>query len=70
MQMAERGNMRYTVEFELHSDLGNSIGEVVHKALQSAFGSVDRLRVTPVRTYIGYIQQDQRVMWREVRGNQ
>jgi hypothetical protein len=60
--------MRYTVEFELDSDLGNSIGESLHKALQSAFGSIDKLRIVPVRTYIGYIQQDQPVIWREVRG--
>ena len=62
--------MRYTVEFELHSDLGDSIGEVLHKALQSAFDSIDKLRIVPVRTYIGYIQQDQPFFWREVHRKQ
>ena len=62
--------MRYTVEFEIHSDLGNFIGEILYKALASAFSSIDKLRIMPVRTYIGYIQQDQPIIWREVRGNQ
>ena len=60
--------MRYTVEFELHSDLGTSIGDAVHKALQSAFGSIDELRIMPIRAYIGDIQQDQRNVRRELRG--
>jgi hypothetical protein len=62
--------MRYTVEFEMHSELGDSIIEVLPKALQSAFGSIDKLRIVPVRTYIGYIQQDQPIIWREVPHNQ
>jgi hypothetical protein len=66
----EGGDMRYTVEFEMHSDLGDSISAVLHKALQSAFGSIDKLRIVPVRTYIGCIQQDQPIIWREVRRNQ
>jgi len=59
--------MRYTVEFEMHSDLGNSISEVIHKALQHAFGNIDKLRVVPVRTYVGDMQQGQPIIWREVR---
>jgi len=62
--------MRYTVEFEIHSDLGNSIGEMLYKALASAFGSINKLRIMPVRTYIAYVQQDQPIIWREVPGNQ
>jgi hypothetical protein len=58
--------MRYTVEFEIHSDLGDSVGEVLHKAIQSVVGSIDKLRIVPVRTYVGYIQQDQPIIWREV----
>lgn len=62
--------LRYTVDFEMHSDLGHSVSEVLHKALQSAFGSIDKLRVVQVRTYIGYIQQDKPIIWREVSHNQ
>jgi len=61
--------MRYTVEFEMHSDHGDSISEVLHKALQPAFGSIDKLRIVPVRTYIGYIQQGQPFIWTEVHPN-
>ena len=59
--------MKYNVEFEMHSDLSDSISEVVSKALQSAFGSIDKLRVVPVTTYVGRVQQDQTIIWNEVR---
>ena len=62
--------MRYTVEFEIDSDLGGSISEALHKALRSAFGSIDKLRIVPVRTYIGYIQHDQPFIWREIPRNE
>jgi len=62
--------MRYTVEFEMHSDLGDSISEVLRQAIQSAFGNIDKLRIVPVRTYIiGSVQQDQSIIWREVLHN-
>lgn len=66
----ERGNMRYTVEFEVESDLGDSIIGMLYKALAAIFRSVDKLRIMPVRTYIGYIQENQPIIWSEVRHNQ
>jgi hypothetical protein len=66
----ERGDMRYTVEFEIQSDNGDIVSETLYKALAIAFGSVDKLRITPVRTYIGHIQENQPFIWSEIRRNQ
>ncbi len=43
----EIGNMRYTVEFEMRSDLQDRVSESVRKALVSTFGSVDKFRPPP-----------------------
>jgi hypothetical protein len=58
--------MIYTIELEMHSDLGDSISDAPNKALQPTFGKIDKLRIVPVRTYIGYIQRDQPIIWTEV----
>lgn len=42
--------MRFVVECELHSDLGETARDEVQKAL-SALGGVANLRVTPMPTY-------------------
>jgi hypothetical protein len=62
--------MRYTVEFEVESDLGGSISGMLKKALATVFSSVNKLRIMPVRTYIGYIQENQPIIWSEVQRNQ
>jgi hypothetical protein len=57
--------MKYVVEFEMGSDRGDSVSEVVYAALVSAFGKIDKLRIAPVKTYIGYIQENQAILWSE-----
>jgi hypothetical protein len=47
--------MRYVVELELQSDLGNAVGEAVRNAL-SALGSVVNLRIAPMKSYTWNIQ--------------
>jgi hypothetical protein len=49
--------MRYVVEFELHSALVGTLGEAVQKAM-SALGSIEKLKIAPVRTYTWVIQAD------------
>jgi hypothetical protein len=47
--------VRYVVEFELHSDFGNRLGEAIREAI-SVLGSIDKLKMVPVTTYTLYIQ--------------
>lgn len=58
--------MRYAVEFEMQSDLPESVSEAIHKALVSAFGSIEKFKIVPERSYVGYIQQNQPIFWKEV----
>jgi hypothetical protein len=58
--------MKYTVEFEMQSDLGATVGKMVENSLESVLGSIDRLRIVPVRTYVSYVQGNQQTMWTEV----
>jgi len=58
--------MRYSVEFEVQSDHGETVSETIHKALVSAFGSIDEFKVVPSREYVGYIQENQPIRWHEV----
>jgi hypothetical protein len=62
------GRMKYTVEFEVQSELGNA-SETVYKALVSAFGSIYKIRVMPVREYVWYVQENQ-FLWHEVPNSQ
>lgn len=47
--------MRYVVELELQSDLGNAVSEAVQNAL-SALGRVVDLRIAPMKSYTWNIQ--------------
>jgi hypothetical protein len=49
--------MRYVVEFEMHSYLGDTLGEAVEKAM-SALGSIDKLRIQPMSTYSFSVELD------------
>jgi hypothetical protein len=53
---AEGGSMKYIVEFEMQSDLGDAVRETVQKVLMSSLGSVEKLKIAPVPTYTWYIQ--------------
>ena len=61
--------MRYTVEFEMRSEVHETVSECVRKALVSTFGSVDKFSIVPCREYIGYIQGNEPIIWREVGPN-
>jgi hypothetical protein len=61
--------MKYTVEFELQSDVGATIGKTVESALKAVSGSIHNLRIVPMRTYYCYIQGDEQTMWAELRPN-
>jgi hypothetical protein len=47
--------MKFTVEFELHSNFGGSLAEAVERAM-STLGSIEKLKIVPVSTYTLYIQ--------------
>jgi len=49
--------MRYSVEFEMRSDLHHTVSESVRKILVSTFGSIDKFTIVPCREYIGYIRR-------------
>jgi hypothetical protein len=53
----KRGSMRFTVEFEMHSYLGDTLADAVQKAM-SALGSIDRLRIVPMTTYTFSVELD------------
>ena len=61
--------MKYSVEFEMESDGGDAVSETVQKALMSAFGSIDKLRIVPVPSYTWYIQVNNPIISNEVRPN-
>jgi hypothetical protein len=42
--------MKYTVEFEIQTDLGDTVKAWVCNALKSTFGGIDGFKITPVRT--------------------
>jgi hypothetical protein len=58
--------MKYTIEFEMQSDVGGTVSERVYSSLVSAFGSIDRLRILPIRTYVADLQGNKAFVWREV----
>jgi hypothetical protein len=60
--------MRYTVAFEIQSDLGEAVSETVYKALVSIFGRIEEFKIAHIgNTYIGYIQGNRPITWNEVR---
>ena len=59
--------MRYAVEFEMQSDLRETVSEAVYRALVSAFGNIDKFKIVPVRAYVGHIHGNQPIVWKEVR---
>ncbi len=60
--------MKFAVEFETQSDPGAAADETVHRALVSAFGRIDKFRIVQIGSaYIGYIQENRPITWREVR---
>ncbi len=61
--------MRYTVQFEMRSDLHETGSESVRKALVSTFGSADKFSIVPCGEYVGYIQKNQHIIWHEVGPN-
>jgi hypothetical protein len=58
--------MKYSIEFEMQSDAAGTIGERVQSSLVSAFGSIDRLKILPIRTYVADLQGNKAFVWREV----
>jgi hypothetical protein len=60
--------MKYLVEFELQADFDTNTKDAISKALVTAFGSVDRVRVTPQAIYIGVVKENQPVVWKEASG--
>jgi len=58
--------MKYMIEFELQSDVGGTISERIHNSLVSAFGSIDRLKILPIRTYVAELHGHMAFVWREV----
>jgi hypothetical protein len=48
---------RYVVEFEMHSYLGDTLGDAIQKAM-SALGSIDKLRIVPMSTYTFQVELD------------
>jgi len=62
--------MRYAVEFEMQSDLGDTaVSEAVYRAIVSAFGNINNFKVVPGSAYIGYFRGNQPIIWSEVRPN-
>jgi hypothetical protein len=58
--------MKYSVEFEMQSDVDSTVGQRVHNSLVSAFGSIDRLKIIPIRTYVAEPQGNKAFVWKEV----
>jgi len=58
--------MKYTIEFEMQSDVGVTVSERVYTSLVSAFGSIDRLKILPIRTYVADLQGKKAFVWTEV----
>jgi len=58
--------MKYTVEFEMQSDVDGTIGRQVYNSLMSAFGNIDKLKLTPIRTYVANLQGNKAFVWEEV----
>lgn len=64
----ERENkVKYSVEFEMQSDVDGSVGQRVYNSLASAIGSIDRLKILPIRTYVADLQGNKAFVWKEVR---
>jgi hypothetical protein len=61
--------MKYSVEFEMQSDLDGSVGQRVYSSLVSAFGSIGRLKILSIRTYVADLQADKTFIWKEVSQN-
>ncbi len=58
--------MKYTIEFEIQSDVTGSVGQHVYNSLVSAFGSIERFKILPIKTYVGVIQGNEAFVWKEV----
>ncbi len=58
--------MKYSVEFEMQSDLDGSVGQRVYHSLLSAFGSIDKFKIIPIRTYVADLQGNKAFVWKEV----
>ena len=61
--------MKYTIEFEIQSDVNGSVGQRVYNSLVSAFGSIDRLKIQPVRTYVAILRGNEAFVWKDVSQN-
>jgi len=61
--------MKYTVEFEIQSDVDGNVSQRVYHSLVSAFGSIDRLKILPIRTYVADLQGNKAFVWKEVSQN-
>jgi hypothetical protein len=62
--------MRYSVEFEMQSDLGDTaVSEAVYGTIVSAFGSINNFKVVQGSAYVGYFKGNQPIIWSEVRPN-
>jgi hypothetical protein len=58
--------MRYVVQFDMRSELGANASEAVYRALVSSFGRIDNFKIVADRVYVGYIQENGSIAWREV----
>ncbi len=58
--------MKYSIEFEIQSDGDGSVGQRVYHSLVSAFGSINRLKILPIRTYVAELQGNEAFVWKEV----
>lgn len=61
--------MKYTIEFEVQSDLDENATETIYRTLVTTFGRIDNFRIVPKRTYVGYIRQGAPFQWREIGAN-
>jgi hypothetical protein len=59
--------MRYTVDFEVGSDVPYNFAGTVYKALVGALGRINDFRIAQSGcTYVGYIEGNRPVMWTQV----
>lgn len=61
--------MKYSVEFEIQSDVDGSVGQRVYNSLVLAFGSIDRVTIIPIKTYVAVLQGNEAFVWKEVSQN-
>jgi hypothetical protein len=58
--------VRYIVEDDVRSGNVDQVSEVVSRALVSAFGGIDNLRVVSTSTYVAILRVGQPLIWKEV----